>query len=129
MLERGGEKFVTLDARRYAVTAVVRFDTKNMPVTANVDVTGESDLLRKRENELDRATGGGLCIREEKQTAIAYVARFAFFFDYAGAIWITQAHGKHHRKTTSGATLRIVSHGVLLPSQAITGFVACKAFS
>jgi len=120
---------VTLDARGYTVAAVVRFDTKNMAVAANVDVTGESDLLRKREHELDRATGGGFSIREEKQTAIANVARFAFFFDYAGAIWITQTHGKHHRKTTSSTTLRIVSHGVLLPSQAITGFVARKAFS
>lgn len=87
---------MAFDAGGDATTAVLRLNTKDVAVTADVDVTGQSDLLRKRENEFDGTARGGLGLGEEKQAAVADVARFAIFLDDARAIGIAQAHGKQH---------------------------------
>ncbi|HEY6464482.1 MAG TPA: hypothetical protein VIY69_00740 [Candidatus Acidoferrales bacterium] len=87
---------MAFDAGSHAEATVVRFDANDAAVTADMDVTGKSDLLREGENKFDGTASGGLGVCEEKQAAVTDVARFAVFFDDAGAIWIAQAHGKHH---------------------------------
>src|SRR5690242_13871909 len=85
-LQRGGQKLVAVDARGDALAASLRFNAEHAPVATDVHVTRERDLLRQREDKLDRAARLRRGLAEKIKTAIADVARFAVSFSEAGAI-------------------------------------------
>jgi hypothetical protein len=83
----------------------VRFNAEHPRIAADVNVTGKRNLLRKRENELDRATCFNCCLDEKVEAPKADVTRFALFFRDAIAGLETDLDGKHHRKSPRCAAL------------------------
>jgi len=91
-LKRRGEKFVAVDTGRDAMAAIVRLNTHDAAVAADVDVAGKGDLLGKSEDKFNGTAGQRLRLSEEIQTAIADVASFAVFFDDGCAVGIAEAN-------------------------------------
>src|ERR1700693_816927 len=80
---RRGKKFVTLDARCDSGSSFILVHAQDASVTANMNVTGESDLLWQGEYEFDGTAGLDNRFHYEVEAAEADVARFSFFFEDA----------------------------------------------
>lgn len=112
---------MALDARRDAseagaismVLIVADLGAQHAAVTADVNVSCHSDLLRKRENEFDGAIGLGVGVDGEVEAAVTDVARFAALFGNGVTLGEAHLYGKRHRKSPRGPALLTVLHGAL----------------
>jgi len=93
---QGGKEFVALDLRGHAAATVMRIHSEDPRIATNVHVAGESDLLRKRENELDGAAGFQVRFDQEIEAAEADVAGLARFFRNSVSCGESHSQGKHH---------------------------------
>src|ERR1700722_3859129 len=109
---RGGrEEFVTFDTCRYTAAAVVRLNAQHTRVEADGYVTGKRDLLRQRQDKLNRAAGiGSSGFDQEIQAAKANVAGFPILLRNAITGCEPHLQGEHHRETSRGAPLDSFVH-------------------
>src|ERR1700690_505109 len=102
---KGGKKLVALDASSDAVGSVVRLDSQDAGLAANVHVASERDLLREGKDKFNGAARFDDGLDHEIKAAETHVTRFATFFDNSGIRRKADLKRQHHRKSPRGATL------------------------
>src|ERR1700677_2086925 len=105
-----GKKFVAVDAGGDSAITVVRIDSSDASVTANVNISRQCDLLRQSKNKFDRGSRFQRAFSCKVQPAEADVARLTLLFDKIVVLRESNLQRQHHRESASGASFDGVIH-------------------
>ena len=107
----GGKELVPFDARGDSTKCVLRLDSQDAGVAADANVAGQRDLLRKSEDELDRASGLKSGLDQKIKAAKTDISGLAVFLrNSIVSDRKPDFHGQRHRKTPCGPALHTVFH-------------------
>src|ERR1700722_10941334 len=106
----GRQKFVAIDARGYAPVLIVGFDPQDAGITADMHITGESDLLGQGEHKFDGCARFKTAVGGEVQAAKAHIASLALFFEEIVFLRKSYLERQHHREPPRGTSFNGVVH-------------------
>src|ERR1700722_12250780 len=106
----GGQKFVAVDSGRNSAVFLVRLYPQHPGITANVNIAGQCDLLRKRKDKFDRSACLQASFGQEIQASEAHVSSLALLFEEVIVFRVSHFQRQHHREPACSASLNGLVH-------------------